>query len=280
MFGTFIYLNNPALYTNTLRMKNRILLFLLLISSATFAQNCNIGNQTSTGYNNTGDPIYKDYLLGIQLRLDTKSTVQSLNLIGRSTKTTVKMALYKDVKGVPGDLITSTAKDSVRLGVLSLPVLTPAFLDTGFYWIMAIYSTTGSHTHSRTQNGNIVYYKELSFDSEIPSNASDFDFTSFSKTTFTYFIGLDCGNTLSVTPETNASAISCYPNPATDLITVTIQANVIGTEYSVINISGKQCITGQLTSEINVIDINALEAGMYFMILGNKERGIIKFVKQ
>ena len=123
-----------------------------------------------------------------------------------------------------------------------------------------------------------MYYKAMPFNSPIPSNASDF--TLFENTTFTYFLGLDCGVTVGITQATNTSVINFYPNPATDAITIHTLPDRTGKTYSITNISGIQITTGQLTEETNVIDIHALEAGMYFMIIGDREREIIKFVKQ
>jgi len=259
-------------------MKNGIFLFLLLISSAIFAQNCNIGNQSSTGFTNSADPIFKDYLVGIKFRLNDTGTVRTLNLIGRNTGTSVKMALYKDKLGVPGNLVDSTSIGTVTSGVVSFPI-TPTVLDTGFYWVMAIYSSNGGHTYSKTETGSNVYYNIQPFNSSIPLNASNFILYK-SNTTFTYFLGIDCGITTGITQAANSSVINFYPNPATDAITINTLPNLVGKTYSITNISGIQIATGQLTNETNVIDIHGLEAGMYFMILGDREREIVKFVKQ
>ena len=263
-------------------MKKGIFLFLLLISSATFAQNCNIGNQSSTGFTNPADPIFKDYLTGIKFTLSTVGTLKSLNLIGRNTVTSVKMALYKNVSGVPGDLIVSTGPGTVTSGVISLSV-TPTILNPGSYWVMAIYSTNGSHTYSKTDTGNpdsdSIYYNVQTFGSAIPTNASAFSLYK-DNTTFTYFLGIDCGVTAGISNATNSSVINFYPNPATDIVTINTLPNLVGETYRITTISGTPITEGKLTDEITVVDVNALQAGIYFMILGDKERETIKFVKQ
>jgi len=259
-------------------MKNSIFLFLLLISTTVFAQNCNIGNQSSTGFTNSGDPLYKNYIMGIKFTLANADTLRSLNLIGRNTGAGVKMALYKDVAGLPGDLVVkSTNSGTVTSGAVSLAV-TPTVLAAGNYWIMAVYDAHGGHTYSKTQTGTNVYYKALNYNDAVPANASDF--LHYTGSTFTYFLGITCITSLGVTNATNSSVINFYPNPATDFITVNTEANRIGATYSIKNITGKQLLTGLLTSEKNIIDINILEAGMYFIIIGDKERQTIKFIKQ
>lgn len=265
-------------------MKNSIFLFLLLISSATFAQNCNIGNQSSTGFANPADPIFKDYLTGIKFTLGNVGTIRLLNLIGRNSGANVKMALYKDVAGVPGDLITETSTGTVTSGVVSLSV-TPTVLNPGSYWVMAIYSTNGNHTYSKTQSSSVVgndsiYYKAQTFASAIPTNASDFILYR-DKTIFTYFLGIDCGITIvGITKATHPSIINFYPNPTTDLVTIKTLPNLTGESYRITSITGTQITEGKLTDEVTVIDVNALQAGIYFMILGDRERETIKFVKQ
>lgn len=260
-------------------MKNSIFLLLCLISLPTVAQTttCNLGNQSSTGFTNAADPIYKGYLLGIKFTLTTPGILTSLNLIGRNTSANVKMALYEDVSGKPGDLVDSTSIGIVKSGVLSLPV-TQQILPAGDYWIMAIYSANGGHTYSKTEAGNKIYYKTMDFGATIPSNASDF--TAYQNSTFTYFLGITCGTSLAVSNANNSSIINFYPNPASDVVTLNTHPNLVGETYRITTISGTQIATGQLTSETNVLDINSLQAGIYFMIIGDRQRETIKFVKQ
>ncbi|HSY60752.1 MAG TPA: T9SS type A sorting domain-containing protein [Cytophaga sp.] len=263
-------------------MKHIFLLFFVLASLVARAQNnCNIGNQSSVGYTNPGDPVFKDFLMGIKFTLGRTGTLRSINLIGRNTRTAAKMAVYKDVAGVPGKLIASTAIDTVKSGVISFPV-TPTILDSGSYWVMAIYSTTGGHTYSTTQIGatnDSIYYNPQPFSDDIPGNGSDFVLYK-DNTTFTYFLGIDCGITAGITEVKNSSVINFYPNPAIDFITINIRPNLIGEAYYITTISGTQVATGQLTDAFTVVDINALQAGIYFMIIGDRERETIKLIKQ
>lgn len=259
-------------------MKKTIFLFLLLISISVAAQtSCNIGNESSAGYTNIGDPLYKNYLLGIRFTLPTAGTLKSLNLIGRNTKSPVKMALYKSEADTVGVLIAETAIDTVKSGIISLAV-TPTLLPAGDYWIMAVYDKDGGHTYSKTLSKNVLYYKTMTFTDPMPSNGKGF--RRYTDMTFTYFLGIDCGNTTAITQANNSSVINFYPNPATDQVTINTQPNLIGETYRITNISGAELATGVLTSETTIVDINGLQAGFYFMILGDRGRETIKFVKQ
>lgn len=258
-------------------MKNVLLLFLILLSVSTSAQNCNVGNQSSTGYNNTADPITKNYLMGIKFTVANDGILTSLNLLGRNSGSTAKMALYKDNAGVPGDLVDSTSTSTVTNGVVSFAV-TPAPIPAGNYWIMAIYKEDGKHTFSKKLAENKIYYKPMNFGSTIPSNAEDFSFML--NTTFTYFLGITCGTSLAALDPNNSSIISFYPNPATNAVTLNTNENLIGETYRITTISGTEIATGQLTSETTIIDVNTLQAGIYFMIIGDRVRETIKFIKQ
>ncbi|WP_018343581.1 T9SS type A sorting domain-containing protein [Cytophaga aurantiaca] len=259
-------------------MKNSIFLFLFLISISTFAAtNCNIGNESSTGYTNPADPIYKNYLLGIKFTLSNAGTLKSLNLLGRNSQSSVKMALYKSEADTVGALIAETAAGTVKSGIISLAV-TPTFLDVGDYWIMAVYSADGSHTYSKTLNDNVIYYKTMTFTDGIPTTGKGFK--KYTNTTFTYFLGIDCGNTTAITQANNSAVINFYPNPASDQVTINTQPSLIGETYRITNISGTELRTGVLTDETTVVDISELQAGFYFMLLGDRERETIKFVKQ
>lgn len=259
-------------------MKNAIVSFLFLISVSVAAQtNCNIGNQSSAGYTNQSDPLYKNYLVGIRFTITTTSTLTSLNLLGRNTGSSVQMALYENQDTIPGDLIIASGTKTVTSGVVSLPV-TPTLLAPGRYWIMAIYSTDGGHTYSKPATGDSLYYKVMTFGNTMPADARDF--TLYKNSTFTYFLGMDCGNTTAITQATNSSVINFYPNPATDAVTIYTKPNLIGETYRITDISGTQLATGLLTDETTVVDVNGLQAGFYFMILGDRERETIKFVKQ
>ncbi len=155
-----------------------------MISSAAISQNCNIGNEDTLGFSN-GLGFQAEVLLGVKFKLNSKGSLNSMNLIGNNTGAQVRMALYDDSSGVPNNLISSTAPGLVGTGIISLPV-TSVQLDTGDYWVMAVYSAVGAHSYvDRGPNGNPVYYSSLIFSDPMPQNASSF--AAYSGDRFTYF---------------------------------------------------------------------------------------------
>jgi Secretion system C-terminal sorting domain len=64
--------------------------------------------------------------------------------------------------------------------------------------------------------------------------------------------------------EKTESKFELFPNPANNLVTVRLESQ---TEYSVVDLSGKVVLSGQLSELNNTIDVSALESGSYLVKL-------------
>ena len=237
-------------------MKKIISLILIIISYSTFAQNCNIGNEKSTGFNNLGDPFYKDYLLGVKFNLSTSGMLTSLNLIGRNTGAEVELALYEDIAGVPGNLVISTAATTVGTGIISIPV-TPTPLVAGNYWIMGIYNNDGGHTYNKYVSENIVYFKNLTFGNTIPPNGSDF--FPYTGSDFTYYAEITCG-TLGTSDIDDLANVSFSPNPTSDILYIKSSLDI--EQLYLFDLNGKLVLSQSKTKQIS---IKNLPKGMYVL---------------
>lgn len=68
-----------------------------------------------------------------------------------------------------------------------------------------------------------------------------------------------------------ADVARIYPNPTTDLITVSVPSTLVGQKFTIFDINGMQVAMGQLESESAVIDLRSLSAGSYlFQFASNK----------
>lgn len=254
-------------------MKKTILFFAgLFLGTISFAQNCNIGNEDTTGFTISTGNFTQDYLLGVKYTLNSPGILHSLNLIGNNTGSQVQMALYDDNGGVPNNLIAQSGIDTVGIGLLSLPV-TATQLAPGDYWIMAIYDTSAVHTYKNTQvSTNVIYYQSLIFGSQIPTNASGF--TTYTGQEFTYFIGIECGTVgIEDIPNKNLSA---FPNPVMDILHFSnIEKN---TQIEIYDLLGKKVLTTFLDKSKATIDISSLNSGTYLLKAGNTKT--IKIIKE
>lgn len=252
-------------------MKQIYFLTIILFSLNSYSQNCNIGNETATASFTNGG-FSNNYLLGVKYTLNEVGTLNSINLIGNGTGEGIQMAVYTDNSGVPNNLIASSSLGTVGSGITSLPV-TPTLLPAGDYWIMAVYAVGGnSSNYNPTASGNIVYYQNLIYGSPVPTNASSF--SSYTGQDFLYFLGIDCGNTLSIENFNLVDKISIFPNPTSDYISI---SNLdISENYIILNQLGQEILKG--THNNNKIDIRNLTNGIYFLKIENGNT--LKFLKK
>jgi hypothetical protein len=256
-------------------MKLVLFVLFMLFFKPVFAQNCNIGNKDSVGFNNHDNVILKNYLLGVKFNLLENGQLHSLNLIGRNTGAKVQLSIYEDINGVPGNLIISTDTATVGTGVISISV-SPTRLLAGNYWIMAIYNASDSHTYVMDTIGLPVYFQQVPFGDPLPQNGSSF--SSFTGRDFTYFAEIVC-ESLSISDLYENANIRYYPNPVSDFFTINVYDRMIGSAYCVVDQLGKQVLTGKLSNEASLIDIGQLPTGIYFLLVGNDKTHVIKLIK-
>lgn len=74
--------------------------------------------------------------------------------------------------------------------------------------------------------------------------------------------------------------VSVYPNPAKDIVNIRITGDKKGEVFSIVNLAGKQVLTGKLEDEINSVDLSRLNSGLYFVQLGTGKRQTLKLIKE
>jgi len=85
------------------------------------------------------------------------------------------------------------------------------------------------------------------------------------------------------TAATIKTAISLYPNPAKNFITIEVKnsTEVIGKMLKIYTVLGTEIKTQILASQKNIIAVNNFPAGMYIVKIGEgKQLSILRFVKQ
>lgn len=253
------------------------LFFFTFILSASYAQDCNIGNEDTTDFADVSGMIQANYLLGVKFDLSTNGDLHSLNLIGRNTGAKVQMAVYEDNGGVPGNLVVASNEGTVGKGIVSLSV-TAIPLTAGSYWIMAVYNATALHTYKTVlATTNFMYYQALNFGSAIPGNASSF--SSIQGQDLCYFMEISCGS-LTVRDVYNPGNIAVYPSVSSDFIYLNNLNS--HSEIVIMDITGRVIADFINKSTEEKIDIVNLNNGIYFIKLyeGGSMISSEKFVKQ
>jgi hypothetical protein len=85
------------------------------------------------------------------------STLTHLSVIAKSAGQQVKLALYADSGGAPGQLVAATPATPMTVGANEIPV-TPMSLVAGTYWLMGVYDTEASIGLDETDPDAEVYY--------------------------------------------------------------------------------------------------------------------------
>lgn len=144
-----------------------------------------VGNYDPTGF--TEDPNFSaNNLLGTKYTVSVPGELNGLGLIGRNTAGQVKMALYADNQGAPGDFVAETVTGTLdSTDPITLSINPPVNLNPGDYWVMAVYETTGDHTYRNTTSEE-TYYTQLAFGDPIPGSAANFQ--SYPGGAYTYYM--------------------------------------------------------------------------------------------
>lgn len=248
-------------------------LFSLALLSG-FSQNCNIGNQVETSDFGTGSVFGKERITGNKFTLSQEGTLKSINYIGWTAGTEMKMAVYSDKNGEADTLITSTAKYTIVKGFDAISV-TPLLLPAGDYWICAVYKDGGGTSKMFIEPVGVTKYcgAELLFDDEFPKTSAGFSY--YNGLQFLYSMSIDCGNTLSLDNIESSTSIEVYPNPTTSYVRVSgVKSN---TAFFIADATGKTVTSGVL-NETNEINTLSLTSGLYFIYFNGVAQAV-KLVK-
>jgi plastocyanin len=74
--------------------------------------------------------------------------------------------------------------------------------------------------------------------------------------------------------------ISVFPNPAHNVITITIEKDLVGSQYYITDQAGKKVSDGTLLFSSNPIDLNELTPGIYLIQVVGQRKTSIKFIKE
>jgi hypothetical protein len=80
--------------------------------------------------------------------------------------------------------------------------------------------------------------------------------------------------------EIDANALTIYPNPAKDKITLKAEATLVGTNYVIYDNLGRSILTGRITSESSIIELEQLTKGIYLFSLGEHLKQPIRIIKE
>lgn len=161
------------------------------------------------------------------------------------------------------------------VGATFLPAETAAFNIATYKGYTGVVLTSGT----TTGNGNlaITAYSYLSGDVVHVKGTAGHQANATQKTFISDYFS-DCDAVLGF-ENYDLSKIEIYPNPASDVLNIKVDAVLIGENYSLYDNLGRNILVGKLNSEISNIDITELTKGVYFLIIEGKLNQVIKVVK-
>lgn len=92
-------------------------------------------------------------------------------------------------------------------------------------------------------------------------------------------IDLYTDNTLSNDNLFEIEVVEVYPNPVKNHLNLKIHNSHIGSKYIIFNSLGKVVISGKIKSELNLIDMNNISSGLYFLRIDNNLNTTYKLIK-
>jgi len=74
------------------------------------------------------------------------------------------------------------------------------------------------------------------------------------------------------------AGISIYPNPAFDIVRIDSKPNIVGRQFTIADVNGKQVLKGNLNNVSNIVDISALNGGIYLINISGYEKDNFKLI--
>ncbi len=91
---------------------------------------------------------------------------------------------------------------------------------------------------------------------------------------------LHFGSSLGINELSLNNSFSVFPNPAQSVINVNIEANLVGSVFTIYDITGKAVKTGKLNSSNTTIEVNDLSGGIYSFSVGGNRKKTFKVIKE
>jgi PKD repeat protein len=144
----------------------------------------------------------------------------------------------------------------------------------------SISGNTATFTNLSTSIANTLNYSWNFGDGNTSSIANPSHTYTTSGTYTITLIASNCtfSNTITKTIQIGALSINenavgnfkFYPNPTTNQITIKVDNQLLGSVYTIYDTIGKSVINGEISSELNVIDLGNLSNGVYIIEVASK----------
>jgi hypothetical protein len=131
-------------------------------------------------------------------------------------------------------------------------------------------TATLNETGLDSVNVNGIWYDQNGQYTQVIPNAAGCDST----------ITINVSLSFTGVSELSGQYFSIFPNPATSIIQVKADAELLGMSYSIYDNRGKVVLRGQLNAENTSIELGNLSGGIYMLSIGENMKHTFKVVKE
>ena len=247
-----------------------ILLSAILHQTKANAQsNCDAGYETPIFTNTMLIPA--NYAFAIKVTAASAGTLTDICAWNAGLSTlNMKMAVYDDNSGVPGNLIASTASFNVTStsGVLTEPV-TPVAIVPGNYYLVGIIDANGSPITIDNTTGATVFQMPLIFSNSFPPTGGSFSTTTGHPVNIWMKITCSTSGINEVIGSGNL-IMDTYPNPVYDNYTLALNASmpmnlsimIYDANGQVVNKVDEKILAGETKVDLS---LNGFAPGIYLL---------------
>ena len=140
-----------------------------------------------TGSNNWSG----NYIFGIPISISTGGTLTNFGTWSLNNTSYMRMALYADNQGQPGNLVASTASTLMTIGKMEIAPSSSVTLAAGTYWLMAVYDRDTLVAVDWNNYVNNIRYYYSAYTNTLPSPLTGS--SSYSHYNLNYYITVTPG---------------------------------------------------------------------------------------
>jgi hypothetical protein len=82
--------------------------------------------------------------------------------------------------------------------------------------------------------------------------------------------------TLGITNLYDQASVKVVPNPATDIFTLSVNQELVGTSYMVTDMMGREIISGNINAQSTLVSVSGMSAGIYLVTVTDGTSAITK----
>lgn len=256
-----------------MKIKLITLFFLACSFTSAHAQSaCDVGNDSA--FSNSL-PLPANTAFAIKFTVVNPGTLTGISVIPGippSANTNVKMAVYTDNAGAPGNLLAFTTAIPYTGAVVTATV-TPVSITPGDYHVVGIIDANAPIAYDAASPQSL-YGLSMTFSSPFPASGSGF--TVVSGYAVNIWMNITCVSS-AIEEMPDIFSVHGYPDPAKDIYTLVIKsASSTNLDIEMLDIRGKQLfVTNATIAEgENILDlpIYTLSNGIYFMRIIDGEK--------